>query len=468
MGGVPVPRHGRAVPGPVRRAVRPRPGPFLVAAGARRSSRRGRRPWSRSSASRAASCSSGGGRPSGSLLGRADAGVTPGRTTSTSSTTCWCRGCCRDRRRAWPSTARQRAGAAARRAPRWTGRGRVAGGGRGRARGRVIVRTPAGRTAAATGRRRRTSTMASPCCPQDAAILSFWGASPPLWHATLVEGLRPDLLVVDDTNIVYEGWGTRERGSTSLICERPCTSCAPTTRSSPRPARLRADRGVHGVRRPWHAERLADGAGLPRRGAAGSMSRGARPEGTEDRGRRVRPRGGAHGHSSGRDGSRTPRPAWPRSSAKLRPASRDAAAGRPSRPERHRRGVRPRRRQPAARRVAARGLPPAVAADLRLADDDRGRRARKRPDRTANIDFSGGSRPFIVAEVPADRRSPRADVAHDRGLVGGPRQPAVGGPDVPLARPLGAQAPVRGHRLGLRDRGRLLQVSSTSCSCPCS
>jgi Protein of unknown function (DUF2723) len=57
--------------------------------------------------------------------------------------------------------------------------------------------------------------------PPDAAILSFWGGSTPLWHARFVEGRRPDVLVVDDTNIVYEGWGTRERRIAALICERP-------------------------------------------------------------------------------------------------------------------------------------------------------------------------------------------------------------------------------------------------------
>ena len=57
--------------------------------------------------------------------------------------------------------------------------------------------------------------------PQDAAILSYWDASTPLWHGQLVEGLRPDVLVVDDTNIVYEGWVTRERRIQSLICDRP-------------------------------------------------------------------------------------------------------------------------------------------------------------------------------------------------------------------------------------------------------
>ena len=57
--------------------------------------------------------------------------------------------------------------------------------------------------------------------PPDAAILSHWGASAPLWYGHFVEGSRPDVLIVDDTNIVYEQWGTRERRISSLICERP-------------------------------------------------------------------------------------------------------------------------------------------------------------------------------------------------------------------------------------------------------
>jgi hypothetical protein len=57
--------------------------------------------------------------------------------------------------------------------------------------------------------------------PENAAILSEWDASTPMWHARYVLGRRPDVLVVDDTNIVYEGWGTRERRIASLICERP-------------------------------------------------------------------------------------------------------------------------------------------------------------------------------------------------------------------------------------------------------
>jgi hypothetical protein len=57
--------------------------------------------------------------------------------------------------------------------------------------------------------------------PENAAILSEWDASTPLWHARWVLDRRPDVLIVDDTNIVYEGWGTRERRIATLICERP-------------------------------------------------------------------------------------------------------------------------------------------------------------------------------------------------------------------------------------------------------
>jgi hypothetical protein len=57
--------------------------------------------------------------------------------------------------------------------------------------------------------------------PPDAAILSHWGASAPLWYGRYVEGHRPDVLIVDDTNIVYEGWGDRDRRIASLICQRP-------------------------------------------------------------------------------------------------------------------------------------------------------------------------------------------------------------------------------------------------------
>jgi hypothetical protein len=57
--------------------------------------------------------------------------------------------------------------------------------------------------------------------PANAAILSYWDASTPLWYGQHVEGRRSDILIVDDTNIVYEDWGTREARIAALICTRP-------------------------------------------------------------------------------------------------------------------------------------------------------------------------------------------------------------------------------------------------------
>ena len=64
--------------------------------------------------------------------------------------------------------------------------------------------------------------------PQNAAILVWWDAASPLWYGEYVEGRRPDLLIVDDSNIVYEGWGTREARIASLICERPVYTLRPS------------------------------------------------------------------------------------------------------------------------------------------------------------------------------------------------------------------------------------------------
>ena len=79
-------------------------------------------------------------------------------------------------------------------------------------------RTCRPRTGARPAPATTTWTRCSSILPPDAAILSYWDASTPLWHAEYVEGRRPDVLIVDDTNIVYEGWGTREARIASLIC----------------------------------------------------------------------------------------------------------------------------------------------------------------------------------------------------------------------------------------------------------
>jgi hypothetical protein len=57
--------------------------------------------------------------------------------------------------------------------------------------------------------------------PPNAAIFSFWGASTPLWHMQFVTGQRPDVQVVDDTNVVWEPGGTREERMLAMVCHRP-------------------------------------------------------------------------------------------------------------------------------------------------------------------------------------------------------------------------------------------------------
>ena len=57
--------------------------------------------------------------------------------------------------------------------------------------------------------------------PQDAAFISYWDPSTPLWYARFVEGRRPDVLILDDSNMEYDGWGTVSRSIERLICDRP-------------------------------------------------------------------------------------------------------------------------------------------------------------------------------------------------------------------------------------------------------
>jgi hypothetical protein len=42
---------------------------------------------------------------------------------------------------------------------------------------------------------------------RDAVVVSWWSTSTTLWYGTLVEGRRPDLLIVDDSNLVYDRLG---------------------------------------------------------------------------------------------------------------------------------------------------------------------------------------------------------------------------------------------------------------------
>jgi Protein of unknown function (DUF2723) len=57
--------------------------------------------------------------------------------------------------------------------------------------------------------------------PDDAVFLSYWHVTTPIWYAQLVDGLRPDVTVIDDSDIVHDGWQTRETAIAAFVCERP-------------------------------------------------------------------------------------------------------------------------------------------------------------------------------------------------------------------------------------------------------
>ena len=56
---------------------------------------------------------------------------------------------------------------------------------------------------------------------RDAVVVSWWSTSTPLWYGTLVEGRRPDLLVVDDSDIVNENLGSVEDVIDHYLGTRP-------------------------------------------------------------------------------------------------------------------------------------------------------------------------------------------------------------------------------------------------------
>ncbi len=55
----------------------------------------------------------------------------------------------------------------------------------------------------------------------DAVVVSWWSSSTTLWYGTLVEGRRPDLRIVDDSNLVYERLGSAEDVIDRYLGRRP-------------------------------------------------------------------------------------------------------------------------------------------------------------------------------------------------------------------------------------------------------
>jgi 4-amino-4-deoxy-L-arabinose transferase-like glycosyltransferase len=55
----------------------------------------------------------------------------------------------------------------------------------------------------------------------DAVVVSWWSFSTPLWYGRWVEGRRPDLLIIDDRDILDDGYGTASAAIDRWLPERP-------------------------------------------------------------------------------------------------------------------------------------------------------------------------------------------------------------------------------------------------------
>lgn len=55
----------------------------------------------------------------------------------------------------------------------------------------------------------------------DGVVVSWWSYSTPLWYGQHVEGRRPDLTIIDDRDVLDDGWGTAEAAIDAHLDERP-------------------------------------------------------------------------------------------------------------------------------------------------------------------------------------------------------------------------------------------------------
>jgi hypothetical protein len=55
----------------------------------------------------------------------------------------------------------------------------------------------------------------------DAAVLSWWSFSTPLWYGRWVEGRRDDILIIDDRDVLDDGFGRVENAIDHLLGQRP-------------------------------------------------------------------------------------------------------------------------------------------------------------------------------------------------------------------------------------------------------
>jgi hypothetical protein len=57
--------------------------------------------------------------------------------------------------------------------------------------------------------------------PADAVLISWWSYSTPLWYHRWVEGARPDVKIIDERNILDDGYGTIGRAVETYLGRRP-------------------------------------------------------------------------------------------------------------------------------------------------------------------------------------------------------------------------------------------------------
>jgi hypothetical protein len=55
----------------------------------------------------------------------------------------------------------------------------------------------------------------------NAVIVSWWNYSTPLWYGQFVEGKRPDVKIIDDRNVLDEGYGTAQNAIDAFLGKRP-------------------------------------------------------------------------------------------------------------------------------------------------------------------------------------------------------------------------------------------------------
>jgi hypothetical protein len=57
--------------------------------------------------------------------------------------------------------------------------------------------------------------------PDDAVLISWWSYSTPLWYHRWVLGERPDVKIIDERNIIDDGYGTIDRAIETFLGRRP-------------------------------------------------------------------------------------------------------------------------------------------------------------------------------------------------------------------------------------------------------